>query len=640
MKLRSNVQYSCLLALPLAILLFAEGALADYPIMSHRYLADPGSLVYDGRVYLYNSNDDDNNGGYQMHSVVCVSTADMKNWTDHGIVFQVPANASWAGNSWAPQAIARDGTIFLYFGNSGSGIGVASSKSPIAGFKDAKGSVLINGSTPGASGTNSWLFDPGALIDDDGQAYLSFGGNGISNGRIIKLGTDLKSVSGSAAAVSTTSFFEASFLFKRNSKYYFAYSTNSANGMRIDYHVSSSPMTGYTYGGIIGGQPPSNNNNNHASEFEFKGQWYHAYHNRYVANQAGIDATYKRNLALEVLNFKTDGTIQQVTYTTDGVPQVGSLNPYVRVEAETMNAQSGIETEASSAGGMNVTQVSNGDWVSVRGVDFGTAGATSFTARVASTTAGGSIELRLGSPTGTLLGTCNVPATGGSQTWANVTCDVTGATGIKNLYLKFTGSSSFNLDYWQFAGGNGTGGAAGAGGTSSAAGGTRPTSEVSTSAGGAPSTGGASTLASGGTRAPSGGAPGTAGGTGTGTGTGGAASTGGAPVILTTSENGAEGGSRAVETGTPGPGGSHATGGAASSGGTTVATPASAAGSSAVGDAEVSSDDGGCGCRVSPKPTLGRSLATMFALLVVGRRMRRNLPKRKRERRLRREDCA
>ena len=101
----------------------------------------------------------------------------------------------------------------IYFGNNTSGIGVASSANPIADFKDAKGSYLVNGSTPGASGTSSWLFDPGVLIDDDGQAYLSFGGNGENNPRIIKLGPSLTSVSGSAAALSAANFFEASFLF-------------------------------------------------------------------------------------------------------------------------------------------------------------------------------------------------------------------------------------------------------------------------------------------------------------------------------------------------------------------------------------------------------------------------------------------
>lgn len=108
-------------------------------------------------------------------------------------------------------------------------------------------------------------------------------------------------------------------------------------------------MSGYTYGGMIPGQPPTNSSNDHTSEFV----WYHAYHNHYVANKAGIDATYKRNLALETLTFNADNTIKQVTYTTDGVPQVGNLDAYVRQEAHTMNAQSGIETETCTAGGMD-----------------------------------------------------------------------------------------------------------------------------------------------------------------------------------------------------------------------------------------------------------------------------------------------
>jgi arabinoxylan arabinofuranohydrolase len=555
------------------VLLSSPRAMADYPLMSHRYLADPGSIVYNGQVYLYMSNDDDNDvaGGYAMHSIVCASTSDMKNWTDHGVVFQVPADASWAQYSWAPQPIARNGTIYLYFGNNANGVGVATSTDPAGTFKDGKGSYLVSSSTPGASGTSSWLFDPGALIDDDGQGYLSFGGNGMTNARIIKLGTDLTSVSGSAAALSPTGFFEASFLFKRNSIYYFAYSTDSNNGLRIDYLTSSSPMSGYTYRGTIAGQPPVNNNNNHASEFVFNGQWYHAYHNRYVATQAGISTTYKRNLALEVLSFNSDGTIKEVTYTMDGVPQVGTLNPYVRVEAETMNAQSGIQTETCSAGGMDVTQISNGDWTDVRGVNFGTAGAKTFTARVASTASGGGIELHLGSLTGTLIGTCSVPATGGAQTWMTTTCNVTGATGVADLYFKFTGSQTFSFDYWQFTGGDGgaggSGGAQGAAGTSGASG----TGGVSGTGGGAGAggrlgTGGATGLGgssgTGGTPG-SGGASGPGGAKGTGglAGTGGSVGTGGA--IGTGGSSGQGTGGASVSTGgSVGTGGAPGTGGA------------------------------------------------------------------------------
>jgi len=571
----------------LAGLLLASGvasvpARADYPIASHRYLADPGSLVFNGRVYLYNSNDDDNVGSsYQMHSIVCISTSDMKNWTDHGIVFQVPEGASWAQNSWAPQPIAREGTIYLYFGNSASGVGVATSTNPIGKFADAKGSYLVNSSTPGASGTDSWLFDPGALLDSDGTGYLSFGGNGETNARIIKLGSDLTSVSGSAAMLAPTGFFEASFLFKRKNTYYFAYSSDTAHGLRIDYLSSTSPMSGYTYRGVLAGQPPVNDNNNHASEFEFMGQWYHAYHNRSVAKQAGIDATYKRNLALEALNFKSDDTIEQVTYTTDGVSQVGSLNPYVRVEAETMKAQSGIETESCSDGGMDVTSIGDGDWVSVRGVDFG-AGAKTFSARVASTSAQGAIEVRTGSPTGMVLATCDVPMTGGLQKWQTTSCNVSGASGvIKDLYFRFKGGG-FGFDSWQFIGSGDLGGAGGATGNGGS----------SSSAGASGNGGGVAGSGSGGT---SNGAGGASGGV-----AGGSSTTAGAP---------AAGGSA------PANGGSSGTGSAAGKGGAATTTPPQSG--------QGSDDSSGCTCSLANRSlSSGPLVAAGFMLAALSRRRR------------------
>lgn len=429
--------------------------LADYPIVSHRYLADPGAMVHEGRVYVYCSNDDENStaGGYVMKSIVCVSSSDLKNWTDHEIVFQVPANASWAGNSWAPAAIERDGAFFLYFGNGASGIGVATSASPTGPFVDPLGGSLVNSNTPGVlPAANMWLFDPAVFIDDDGQAYLYFGGNGESNVRIIRLNRDMISTSGSAIALTVPYFFEAAWMHKRNGVYYFSYSTNTPNGLRIDYLTSSSPVSDFVYRGVVAGQPPSNNNNNHAAIFELNGAWYHVYHNRIVATQAGIPTVYRRNIAIEALDYNADGTIRPVAYTTDGVTQAGPLDPYARVEAETMNAQSGVETEPCSEGGLQVHEIDEGDWIRIRGVDFGSSGASVFAARVASAASGGAIELRLGSVSGTLIGTLTVPATGSAQTWSTVTCNVTGATGVQDLYLKFTGSGSslFKFNWWQF----------------------------------------------------------------------------------------------------------------------------------------------------------------------------------------------
>lgn len=441
-----------LLLITLLFIGFINNTFADYPIAGYRYLADPGALVYNGRVYVYCSNDDDNGTNYDMHSIVCISSSDLKNWTDHGVVFQVPRDASWTNLSWAPSPAYRNGKFYLYYGNGGSAIGVVVSDSPLGPFKDPVGRAIVNGNTPGVQPFDGWLFDPMTFIDDDGQAYMYFGGNGDNNLRVIKLNTDMITVSGSAGKFTVQNFFEAAWMHKHNGKYYFSYSSNPSAGMRIDYMVSDNPMTGFTYGGVVSPQPPSNNNNNHQAIFKFNNEWYEMYHNRIVATNAGITTTYKRNLALDKFSHDANGKIIQMVNTVDGVKQVGNLDPFSRVEAETMSDQSGIETEVCGAGGMNLAYIDNGDWTMVEGVSFGASGSSSFTASVASTKTGGTIEIRLDSRTGTVVGTVNVPNTGGNQTWQKVTITTTKITGTHNVYFTFKGSSSslFNVDYWMF----------------------------------------------------------------------------------------------------------------------------------------------------------------------------------------------
>jgi arabinoxylan arabinofuranohydrolase len=450
----------CVTQFILSILLTAGGVIqnsawADRAIVGYRFLADPAVLVHDGEVYFYCSNDNENalEGGYAMKSLVCVSSRDLKNWTDHGEVFEVTKDAPWASRSWAPSVIERDGKIFLYFGNGGGGIGVASSDSPTGPFKEPLGHELVSWSTPGAGGPNMWLFDPAAFIDDDGQAYLYFGGNGDNNVRVIKLNRDMISVSGEAQPMTAPAFFEASWMNKYQGTYYFSYSTNPSNEMRIDYMTSANPTKDFVYRGVVASQPPNNHNNNHAGIFEFKGRWFFVYHDREVATKAGIPTAFKRNLGLEELFFNEDKSIREIEFTHDGLVQLENLNPLVRVEAETMADQSGIKTEKRSEGGMAVTEISNGDWIRVRGVDFGS-GVTSFTTRVAAAGCG-SIQLRLDSATGPVIGSCMVQSTGGLQSWTDVSAEVDGriALGVHDLYFVFVDASKGNflsMDWWQF----------------------------------------------------------------------------------------------------------------------------------------------------------------------------------------------
>ena len=444
----------CLLSL-LAVGIAAEHSQADYPIASHRYLADPSCLVTDDRVYIYCSNDDESpvEGSYNIPNVICVSTSDLKNWCDHGSVFRAADATTWAKKTWAPAAIERDGKFFLYFGNGGANIGVAVSEHPTGPFVDALGKPLITHGTPGVQPAKEmWLFDPGVFVDDDGQAYIYFGGNGDDNVRGAKLGRDMISLDGDVQKMNAKNFFEAAWVFKRDGTYFFTYSTTPRAGMRIDYMTSNHPIQDYTYAGIVADQPPINNNNNHSSQFRFKDHWYHVYHNRVVAKQAGIPTGFRRNLAIEEMHFDDAGTIAKVAYTENGVSQLGHLNPYDWVEAETFHAQSGVETEPCSAGGMNLTELSNGDWVKIVGVDFGSQGAQRFLAMAASDAVEGALELRLDDPANEVLCRCRLADTGGWQAWKEFACDVPQVSGIHDLYLTFAGQAERlpNLDSWKF----------------------------------------------------------------------------------------------------------------------------------------------------------------------------------------------
>src|SRR5258706_4939900 len=118
--------------------------------------------------------------------------------------------------------------------------------------------------------------------------------------------------------------------------------------------------------------------------------------------------------------------------------------------AASYNSMSGVAVETCSEGGQDVTGIENGDWTAYNNINL--TGVNTFVARVASASAGGYIEIHLDSANGTLVGTCPVAGTGGSQIYANTYCKITGASGTHTIYLVYTGGagSLFNLQYFGF----------------------------------------------------------------------------------------------------------------------------------------------------------------------------------------------
>lgn len=175
---------------------------------------------------------------------------------------------------------------------------------------------------------------------------------------------------------------------------------------------------------------------------------------------AGSTMTKAAGDATAIVTPETAGTYKLFVVNPSGA-KVGESAALLRVsgsasqiEAESFSSQSGVQTETCSEGGQNLGYIENGDFAVYNNFNFGS-GVSSFKARVASGASGGNIEIRLDSVNGTLVGTCPVTGTGGWQTWADAACNVSGASGTHNLYLKFTGGSGylFNLNWFKFTAG-------------------------------------------------------------------------------------------------------------------------------------------------------------------------------------------
>ncbi len=120
------------------------------------------------------------------------------------------------------------------------------------------------------------------------------------------------------------------------------------------------------------------------------------------------------------------------------------------IEATRLNSASpGISFEACAEGGHDVTSFSNGSYTIYN--DINLSGVGSFTARMASGTAvAGEVQVHLDSPTGPLIGTCQVPVTGSPQKWADQSCKLLPSEGFHNLCLVYncignTLPQTFNL---------------------------------------------------------------------------------------------------------------------------------------------------------------------------------------------------
>lgn len=441
-----------------AVVLSGLSVNAQNPIVQTAYTADPAPLVYNDKLYLYTSHDEDDSTWFTMNDWKLYSTDDMVNWTEHPTPLSFKT-FEWArGDAWAAQCIERDGKFYMYVPvtdrKGESAIGVAVADSPYGPFYDPLGTPLVQ--------ADFGNIDPTVFIDDDGQAYLYWGN---PNCFYVKLNKDMISYEGGIHAVPMTPesfgrregkpkratlYEEAPWLYKRKGAYYLFYAGGPIPE-HLAYATSDSPEGPWKYGGTVMAKE-GGSFTNHPGIVDFRGKTYLFYHDASLPGGSG----FTRSVCVREMDFGRDGKVNPVKMVKEGVEKgLKPLCPYRKVEAETMAWSKRMKSDYNPQVGVFVTALRNGSYTRVRDVDFGEKAPSCILARLSTThNADIVMEVRLDGLEGKVLAELKVPRTGGSDRWKLVEKQIPQVTGVHDLYFIFKGKAMRNLayfDYWKLS---------------------------------------------------------------------------------------------------------------------------------------------------------------------------------------------
>lgn len=444
---------------------------AQNPIVSHCYTADPAPVVFEGNDSLYFYCDEDMNvpginDFYYMERWRVYSTVDMVNWTDHGVAMP-RTTFSWAqeGSCWASQCIEKNGKYYWYMCAAKPNdwkhyIGVGVSDTPSGPFKDIRRCPIVE---TGAGGD----IDPTVFTDDDGKSYLYWGNNKlyyaelrsnmIGTKRFVDVPLTVDAFGGvkvDGKIEGADCYEEGPWLDKRGDNYYLLY---AAGGVpeHISYSMSKSPTGPWTYKGQVMKLQDTGSFTNHCGMVHYAGRDYFFYHTGWAKGGGG----FNRSVAVEEMHIDPiTGEIQPIVATRKGVGPIRTMNPYLRQQAETLNAASGIEVVGNESTGVYVTGIHTQDSMRVANVDFGENGARSIKLRIAKSTGNAVLVVRLDNSRGAVLAQIPIADTGGNDIWDEQVYDLNlSPTGVHDLHFSFLGShpnddesTLFNWDWWQF----------------------------------------------------------------------------------------------------------------------------------------------------------------------------------------------
>jgi hypothetical protein len=477
---------------------FGVGALADNPISTYHYLADP-SCASDGETfYILTDVDDYNNQtnwNYDIIGLYAFTSQDMKNWTDHGMIFKSRREfGNYPNNTWASGIALKGGRVYIVYPDGASGVGMITAPSIDGPYTDpiqeSHGVNRIAGGASSVLGNCDGIahcFDPGIFFDDDKDStgYVVFGGGQNSsrpygnNFDIIKFTTDkdgkVTMDKSSLKKVSLQNSFEAPYLHKRNGYYYLSFNNQS---QVIAYGKSKTIMGPYDYVGTvipgIAAVPDAHNEggNNHHGFAEFKGKWYAVYHDRRLVTSnnhptactqqgvCSVNPNYEnhRSVAIDEIFWNGDN-MKTLEFTREGPKQIKNFDPYKTYKALTSSKQLNVRSRTDWTKGQPVKhvltpQASKESWIRVSGVDFGN-GAQNLRVKAASVADGNKIEIHTGSASGALAGSCTLTKTSGWQDYVDNDCEMSGLTGVVDqVFFVFKGAkdSTMGILEWEFQG--------------------------------------------------------------------------------------------------------------------------------------------------------------------------------------------
>ncbi|TGE20870.1 family 43 glycosylhydrolase [Hymenobacter metallicola] len=397
-----------------------QSAHAQNPFITSQFTADPTARVFNGRVYVYPSHDipaapgRGRAGWFVMEDYHVFSSANLTDWTDHGVIVtqnKVPWVKPDSYSMWAPDCIERNGKYYFYFpttpkdttiNGKGFTIGVAVADKPTGPFVPQPLPIK------GVRG-----IDPNVLIDKDGQAYLYWSQGNIYGAKLKANLLELAEEPKTLGELPTQGLKEGPYVFERKGIYYLTYPHVEHKTERLEYATSSSPLGPFTVKGVLMDESPTGCWTNHHSLLQFNNQWYLFYHHNDLSPQFDKN----RSVRIDSLSFAADGSINKVVPTLRGVGltdarQKIQLDRYSRLSPQ--GAAIAFLDAATPFRGWKTVFTGAGGWVQYGGVAFGRQTPKTVLLRVTSAT-GATLQIRLDHAAGPLLAEVTVPKGGAWQ---------------------------------------------------------------------------------------------------------------------------------------------------------------------------------------------------------------------------------